>query len=210
MTSSGTERACWVARPRSRIASRSGVAAVVMGSSLVLCGAEQITLSRRVLVGAEVSRAAYRSWWCDDRHVIEESDRRRIIVVLIAGVGVMLVYWTAWYPARSLVASNTRSAYYEFENAFPLADAWLALCCVGAIVALRGRKPIALMWLLLAAGAGVYLFGMDVLYDLEQGIWWSSGAGGVIELGINALTIGVSLWFLRWTWLRRDALLSAH
>ena len=40
------------------------------------------------------------------------------------------------------------------------------------------RRPIALMWLLLAAGAGVYLFGMDVLYDLEHGIWWSSGGGG--------------------------------
>jgi len=139
--------------------------------------------------------------------MLEDRDRRRLITVLAVVTAIDVVYWIAWYADRSLVASNTRSAYYEFENAFPLADGWLALCCVGAIVALRARRPIALMWLLLAAGAGVYLFSMDVLYDLEQGIWWSSGAGGVIELGINLLTIGVSLWFLRWTWLRRDALL---
>jgi hypothetical protein len=141
--------------------------------------------------------------------MLEEMERRRLITVLAVVTAIDIGYWVAWYADRSLVASNSRSAYYEFENAFPLADGWLALCCIGAIVALRGRRPIALMWLLLAAGAGVYLFCMDVLYDLEHGIWWSSGAGGWIELGINLLTIGVSLWFLRWSWLRRDALLAA-
>jgi hypothetical protein len=140
--------------------------------------------------------------------VIDEKQKRRLVTVLVVVIVVDVAYWVAWYADRSLVASNTRSAYYEFENAFPLADGWLALCCVGAIVALRRRSPLALMWLLLAAGAGMYLFGMDVLYDLENGIWWSSGAGGVIELAINVLTAGISLWFLRWTWQRRDALLA--
>jgi hypothetical protein len=140
--------------------------------------------------------------------VIDESQTRRVIAVLVAVVVVDIAYWVAWYADRSLVASNTRSAYYEFENAFPLADGWLALCCVGAAVALRRRSPIALMWLILAAGAGMYLFGMDVLYDLEHDIWWSSGAGGVIELAINLLTAGISLWFLHWTWQRRELLLG--
>jgi hypothetical protein len=142
--------------------------------------------------------------------VILDTERRRVITVLAAVIVIDVAYWVAWYADRSLVASNTRSAYYEFENAFPLADGWLALCCLGALIALRRQSPIALMWLLLAAGAGVYLFGMDVLYDLENGIWWSSGAGGVIELGINLVTAAVSLWFLRWTWQRRDALLTAQ
>ena len=141
------------------------------------------------------------------RHVIDERQKRRLITVLVAVVVIDVAYWVAWYADRSLVASNTRSAYYEFENAFPLADGWLALCCVGAILSLRRASPVALMWLILAAGAGMYLFGMDVLYDLEHGIWWSSGGGGWIELAINVLTIGVSLWFLRWTWIRRDVLL---
>lgn len=129
--------------------------------------------------------------------------------VLAAVIVIDVAFWVTWYADRSLVASNTRSAYYEFENAFPLADGWLALCCVAALVGLRRRAPIALMWLVLAAGGGFYLFGMDVLYDLEHGIWWSSGAGGVIELVINLITLGVSGWFLRWTWQRRTALLRA-
>lgn len=140
--------------------------------------------------------------------MIEEPQRRRVVVVLIAGVALMLAYWTAWYADRSLVASNHRSAYYEFENAFPLADGWLTVALLGAAWALRRRSPLALFWMLAGGGAGLYLFGMDVLYDLENGIWWNSGAGGVIELAINVITLVVSVWFLRWAWQRREPLLA--
>jgi hypothetical protein len=142
--------------------------------------------------------------------VIEERARRRLIVVLWAAVVLVVAYWTAWYAHRSLVASNTRSAYYEFENAFPLADAWLALACAAAAIALSRRSPTALLWLLVGGGAGVYLFGMDALYDVENSIWWSSGAGGVLELVINAVTLVVSLWFLRWAWRHRAPLLAGQ
>jgi hypothetical protein len=130
------------------------------------------------------------------------------MTVLAVVTVVDVAYWVAWFADRSLVASNTRSAYYEFENAFPLADGWLALCCVAALLALHRRSATALLWLLLGAGAGGYLFGMDVLYDLEHGIWWSSGAGGVIEFVINVATLTVSVGLTRWTWSRRAELSS--
>ena len=140
--------------------------------------------------------------------MIVESDRRRVVTVLVIGVVLMVAYWTAWYADRSLVASNHRSAYYEFENAFPLADGWLTVALIGAAWTLSRRSPLALFWMLAGGGAGLYLFGMDVLYDLENGIWWNSGAGGVIELGINIVTLVVSIWLMRWAWLRRSALLA--
>ena len=140
--------------------------------------------------------------------MINERERRRLAIVLVVVIALILGYWTAWYADRSLVASNTTDAYSDFENAFPLADGWLAFCCIGALVTLRSGSPRALLWLLLAGGSGIYLFCMDALYDVEKGIWWSSGAGGVIELCINILTFGVSTWFLRWTWLRRELLLN--
>jgi hypothetical protein len=133
--------------------------------------------------------------------------RRRVTSILAIVIVLDVAYWVAWYADRSLVASNTRPAYYEFENAFPLADGWLAICCLGALLALRARSATALLWLLMAAGAAVYLFGMDVLYDLEHGIWWSSG-GGVVELAINLLTGGVALVLLRWTWINRAEILA--
>lgn len=150
-------------------------------------------------------------WTSYVRHnlcVIDARERRRMVAVLWIVAALVVAYWVAWYAERSLVASNTRSAYYEFENAFPLADAWLALACVAAAITLSRRSPVALLWLLVGGGAGIYLFGMDVLYDLENSIWWSSGAGGVIELVINVVTLVISTWFLRWAWRNRDALLA--
>jgi hypothetical protein len=49
---------------------------------------------------------------------------------------------------------------------------------------------------------------MDVLYDLEHGIY-GKGVGGVIEAAINVVTLVFSLVVLRWAWTERDALLSS-
>ena len=49
---------------------------------------------------------------------------------------------------------------------------------------------------------------MDVLYDLQHGVWGKGGNGGM-ELAINVVTLGLSVFVLRWTWSRREALLSS-
>jgi hypothetical protein len=140
---------------------------------------------------------------------VTERERRAVGGVLVAIVLLTVAYWTAWYADRPLVASNTRSAYYEFENAFPLADGWLALCCVAAVEGLARWRARTLLWLLLAGGAGIYLFCMDALYDVEHSIWWQSGGGGWLELGINVTTLALSIALLRWTWRRREAFTAA-
>ena len=135
--------------------------------------------------------------------------RRKTVVAvgLVAAVGIMLAYWLIWYFGdRSLLASSTRPAYVEFENAFPVADAWLSACALlGAEALWRGRRT-ALLWLLAGGGAGLYLAAMDVLYDVEHDIW-TSGGGGAIELAINVITVVASVATLRWAWRRRTLLL---
>jgi hypothetical protein len=135
---------------------------------------------------------------------------RRVLVVLVATFVVVVAYWVFWFVDRSAVASNDRPAYFEFENAFPFADGWLAVSLAAGAVALLRRRPIALLLLVAGSGAGVYLFCLDVLYDLEHGIWWRSGAGGVIELAINVVTLAVSVGLLWWSWRHRSALLNGE
>ena len=118
-----------------------------------------------------------------------------------------VAYWSIWFTSRDTLASEHRAAYYEFENAFPLADAWLGLACLLALVALRQGRPSAHFWLICAGSAGLYLFGMDFLYDVENGIF-TSGGGGVVEACIVAVTLLFSLTALRYAWTRRDALLA--
>ena len=135
--------------------------------------------------------------------------RRLVIVLLVLAAALVVAYWTAWYVHRPWVASSTDASYEDFENAFPLADGWLALTALLAAEALHRRRATALLWLLAAGSAGVYLACMDVLYDLQHGIWWEGGGGGLIELAINVITVGLSLTGLVLGWRYRDALLSA-
>ena len=133
--------------------------------------------------------------------------RRTIQVMLVGAIVLDVVYWTLWYADRDSIASEHTRAYYDFENAFPLADAWLGLACLFALVALRTARPSALLWLLCAGAAGLYLGCMDLLYDLEHGIF-GKGGGGAFEAGIVAVTFVFALTVLGWSWRHRDALLA--
>jgi hypothetical protein len=134
--------------------------------------------------------------------------RRLVALLLLAAAVVTVAYWAAWYGHRSWVASSTDTSYEDFENAFPLADGWLVVSLLLASRTLLARRPSALLWLLCAGSAGLYLAGMDVLYDLQHGIWWDGGGGGLIELAINVVTVVGSGFALGLGWRYRDALLS--
>lgn len=139
---------------------------------------------------------------------VSDRSRNRVLLVLVASLLILILYWVLWFTVRDAVASNERPAYFEFENAFPLADAWLAVCVIAAAVTLIKRHAMALLWLLAGGGSAIYLFCLDALYDLENGIWWRSGAGGYIELGINVITLAVGVGLLRWAWRRRAAFIG--
>ena len=134
-------------------------------------------------------------------------NRRGIEAMLLVAIALDVVYWTLWFTQRDWIASEHRQAYYDFENAFPLADAWLGLACLLALVTLHQRRPSALLWLLCSGSAGLYLFGMDFLYDLEHGIF-AKGGGGAFEAVIVALTLVFSVTVLSWSWRHRGELLS--
>ena len=133
--------------------------------------------------------------------------RRAVEVLLVGGIVLDIAYWSIWFIDRDVLASEHRQAYYEFENAFPLADLWLGLACLLALVSLLQRRPAAYFWLVCAGSAGLYLFGMDFLYDVEHGIF-AKGGGGAAEAVIVAVTLVFSLTVLRFAWTRRDALLA--
>jgi hypothetical protein len=138
---------------------------------------------------------------------ITERGRRRVVGALLAGAALLVLYWAAWLLDRSMLASDTRPAYYEFEAAFALADAWLAFCLVAAARALAGRRSAALLWLLAAGGAGGFLVAVDLLYNLQHGVWFASQRG-LAELLRNLATGAGTVALFTWTWPRRSELLA--
>jgi hypothetical protein len=141
------------------------------------------------------------------RAEVTERGRRRVVGALLTGAVLLVLYWAAWLLDRSLLASDTRPAYYEFEAAFALADAWLAFCLVAAARALAARRASALLWLLAAGGSAGFLLAVDVLYNLQHGVWFASQRG-LTELVRNLATAAGTVGLFAWTWPRRAELLS--
>lgn len=125
--------------------------------------------------------------------------RPRVTAWLLVAASLIAAYWLAWFADRSIVASDHTATYIAFEQAFPLADAWLLGVAVMAAVQLWRRRPSASMWLILVGGAGLYLGALDILYDLQHRIY-AKGGGGAIELAINLITVVSSVGVIRFGW----------
>ena len=135
--------------------------------------------------------------------------RRTVEAMLAVAIVIDVVYWSIWFTRRDWIASEHTRAYYDFENAFPLADLWLGTACLLALVTLVRRQPAALLWLVATGSAGLYLGSMDLLYDLEHGIF-AMGGGGAFEAVIVAVTWVFSITVLRFAWTRRGRLLAGQ
>jgi hypothetical protein len=133
---------------------------------------------------------------------------RFILGVLIFGWVATIAYWVVWFAIdRELLASAHTESYYAFENAFPLADAWMAFAGLAATIALVRRRASAFLWSIAAGATSLYLGLLDVLFDLENGIYHSGDTGGVIvEVAINVLTLSLGAGVLVWTWRKRREL----
>ena len=131
----------------------------------------------------------------------------RVIVWLFAVAGIIAAYWIGWFSDRSLVAAAHTAGYVSFEQAFPLADALLLGGAVTAAIQLWRRRPSASMWLHIVGGAGIYLGALDILYDLQNGIY-GTGVGGKLELTINVTTVLSSLGVMSFGWRSRHWLVE--
>jgi hypothetical protein len=135
--------------------------------------------------------------------------RKLIQIMLVVAIVLDITYWTIWFSNRDWIASEHTQAYYDFENAFPLADLWLGVACLLALMTLRAGRPSPLLWLLCSGSAGLYLFAMDFLYDVENRIF-TKGGGGAFEAVIVAATLFFSVTTLTWSWRHRGELLSTQ
>jgi hypothetical protein len=134
--------------------------------------------------------------------------RGPVLGAMIVALILVFAYWIIWYGVdRNILASSHASSYYTFENAFPLADAWLALALVIGIAGLMRRRAYGLLWILLGGGASIFLGCMDVLFDVENHIY--SGAPGAdasapdIEIAINVITFTFGIAIVTWAWRNR-------
>ncbi|OBH28995.1 hypothetical protein A5692_21830 [Mycobacterium sp. E342] len=123
-----------------------------------------------------------------------------------------VTFWTVWFIEPRLISEDTSEAFMHYENAFPLGHLLVLITVLLAYLALRTPRwaATALITLPAAAGAKGYITGVDVLYNLQHDLYFSSPPYYIIlRLTLNVLTLAFTLIALRWTWAQRHQLIDA-
>lgn len=97
---------------------------------------------------------------------VTTADRAHAIFMVIAALGT-IAYWLTYFSSGATQVRGDE-VYLAFENAFPLADAWMALCYLLAAFFLWRGDGRALLWGLCAGSAMIFLGCMDLLFNIEQ------------------------------------------
>jgi hypothetical protein len=133
---------------------------------------------------------------------------RWVIALCLVTTVATVAYWVLFFWVPGSVQSSAEACYLTYEHAFPVADGWMAVATLACAVALIKRRPSALLWGLLGASAMIYLGCMDVLYDLENGMYAHATADMAVEVVINVFALAVGAWFITWFWRHRAQLLA--
>lgn len=133
--------------------------------------------------------------------------RRVLVIAMVLDV----TFWTAWFINPRLISDDTSTAFMHYENAFPLGHLLVLTAEMLTYLALvRPRwAATALISLPAAAGAKAYITGVDLLYNLQHDLYFSSPPYYIVlRLALNILTLAFTLIALRWTWTHRGQLLA--
>lgn len=144
------------------------------------------------------------------------TDRPRIISIII-GLDVFVavatvLYWIAFFAVPEAIQTRPEDpVYVAFEQAFPLADAWLVVAATLGAIGLRRMRDWGFLFTLLAGSAAIFLGLMDLLFDLEHGIFVPLTGEALIELAIVVLLlvlgpfVTVAMWRQRRLFIREVA-----
>ncbi|MEI9888916.1 MAG: hypothetical protein WDN08_20930 [Rhizomicrobium sp.] len=124
-----------------------------------------------------------------------------LAALLVFGAIVTVAYWANYFVAGDVrVLSDTWYTY--FEDAFPVADLWMALTMLLAGIGLwRGTRSGALFGLM-AGSALLYLAAMDITFNVEHGLYALLPKSGpmLTEAWINASSLGLGIATLVMSW----------
>lgn len=145
--------------------------------------------------------------------------KRPLEINIVIGLGLFAVvavglYWITWFAAPEFIQARTPAdpdyqIYVSFEQAFPLADGWLALASLVGVIGLWRMRDWGFLFMLLARGAAIFLGLMDLLYDLEHSMFSPFTAEAVVELAIVVLLLALGPVMIALLWRQRREFIHA-
>lgn len=131
------------------------------------------------------------------------------VLMLLTAVGTIL-FWVTFFAdleaQRSGYLASRCDAWFAWEMSFPLADAWMAVTAILGAVGLWRLRPTGLLFGLVSGGAMVFLGLIDVLFFLENGLYFPLTGEVAVELFIHIWTAAFGLFAIVYVWAQRTLL----
>jgi dihydroflavonol-4-reductase len=130
----------------------------------------------------------------DEAHAMTGVGRVEFIakLELYTAAGLFL-YWVLYFTA-GVAPPNPPPGYFVFQNSFTFADLILAVLLTRAAMYLLGGDPIRRVigrgLSLVCAGALLFLGGLDISFNFQNGIYLVWSLDMVLEVGINIWCLG--------------------
>ena len=109
-------------------------------------------------------------------------------------------YWGTYFMSGATMVRSD-NVYTSFENSFPVADGWMALSYLLAAVFLLKGDRRAVLWGICGGSAMIFLGAIDILFNIEQGLFTHGGPEMAAEIVINLFcwTFGPFTIWRMWT-----------
>ena len=135
--------------------------------------------------------------------MVTRGDRVHAALMRVAAVGT-IAYWVAYFFGA--VQTGNDPGYVAFENAFPLADAYMSVAyLLAAHLLVRGRTAAVPVGI--AAGSAMVFLGlMDTLFNLEHGQYAIRTPEMATEIAINVVCLIFGPWTMVRLWRARRRL----
>jgi len=131
----------------------------------------------------------------------ETVDRVHAALMGLAALGTA-AYWLAYFGWGG-VRTGKDAVYVAFENAFPLADAYMAACYLAAGAKLWRGRPGAVLLGIAGGSAMVFLGFLDVLFNLQHGKYADMTPAMAVETAINAYCLSFGPYTILRLWRAR-------
>ena len=132
--------------------------------------------------------------------------RRILSALLVLGALVTVAYWLNYFLAGD-VRVLPDYWYSAFEDSFPVADGWMALCMFAAGIGVWHNTLRGALMGLMAGSALLYLAAMDITFNVEHALYALLPKSGpmLTEASINLLSLSLGAVTLVFSWRRAGA-----
>lgn len=124
-----------------------------------------------------------------------------LFVVLEVLVGVLtIIFWILFLFVPNSVQSSNERCYMVFQKSFIAADLWMSIAFFLSAYYLYHHNPVGVLWGIVAGGTFVFLGLMDILYNIENGMYKHINTGMFFEILINLVSIIFGAYTIFYTW----------